>query len=228
MPWSRRCSARRGAERRGHRAVPSDPRLRLRADCGELLRRCAASSRRSRCRPTSRSTSRPACRAPTSRPDFRCGIHANLRERGFPGCTAYDCFGAGQQVAQVTFGGRDWREQPVTAEQMFAVFPIMRQLHELLWYLAEALAVRAATSLHGSARRRVRRDRAPDQRPDAQLLRALDVARTRSASTRCCTTRAGSSGPRSSPAGGSSGRRPHRAGPAVAPTCAAPTCAGRT
>ena len=39
-----------------------------------------------------------------------------LRERGFPGCTVYDCFGAGQQVAQVTFGGRDWRQAPETAE----------------------------------------------------------------------------------------------------------------
>ena len=27
--------------------------------------------------------------------DFRCGIHDELRPRGFPGCTVYDCFGAG-------------------------------------------------------------------------------------------------------------------------------------
>lgn len=25
--------------------------------------------------------------------DFRCGIHTELRTRGFPGCTVYDCFG---------------------------------------------------------------------------------------------------------------------------------------
>ena len=30
--------------------------------------------------------------------DFGCSIHAELRERGFPGCTVYDCFGAGQRV----------------------------------------------------------------------------------------------------------------------------------
>jgi len=41
--------------------------------------------------------------------DFRCGIHTTLRERGFPGCVVYDCFGAGQKVARVTFGGQDWR-----------------------------------------------------------------------------------------------------------------------
>jgi len=79
--------------------------------------------------------------------DFRCGIHNSLRQNGFPGCTVYDCFGAGQQVAQVTFGGRDWRPAPDTAAQMFAVFPVMRGLHELLWYLREAAGLTAAKSL---------------------------------------------------------------------------------
>ncbi|WP_121008236.1 pentapeptide repeat-containing protein [Saccharothrix australiensis] len=78
--------------------------------------------------------------------DFRCGIHTGLRDRGFRGCTVYDCFGAGQQVAQVTFAGRSWRDAPETAELMFDVFPVMRELHELLWYLTEAL--RLDTPLH--------------------------------------------------------------------------------
>jgi uncharacterized protein YjbI with pentapeptide repeats len=78
---------------------------------------------------------------PTLRPDFRCGIHARLRDRGFSGCTSYDCFGAGQTVTQVTFGGRNWRESPSTASAMFAAFPVMRALHELLWYLTEARAL---------------------------------------------------------------------------------------
>src|SRR4051794_30653876 len=71
--------------------------------------------------------------------DFRCGIHSELRERGFAGCTVFDCLGAGQKVSQVTFGGRDWRDDDATARQMFAVFPVVRQLHELLAHLAEAL-----------------------------------------------------------------------------------------
>jgi uncharacterized protein YjbI with pentapeptide repeats len=50
----------------------------------------------------------------------------------------FDCFGAGQQVTQVTFGGQDWRRDPETAASMFDVFTVMRQLHELLWYLTEA------------------------------------------------------------------------------------------
>ncbi|MBO0803013.1 MAG: pentapeptide repeat-containing protein [Nocardiopsaceae bacterium] len=85
--------------------------------------------------------------------DFRCGIHDGLRQRGFPGCAAYDCFGAGQQVSQVTFGGQDWRQAPGTARQMFEVFPVMRGLHELLWYLAEALTLRSARTLHTELRR---------------------------------------------------------------------------
>ncbi|XVV01905.1 pentapeptide repeat-containing protein [Actinosynnema sp. CA-248983] len=79
--------------------------------------------------------------------DFRCGIHDTLRQRGFHGCTVYDCFGAGQQVAQVTFGGRSWRDAPESAELMFDVFPVMRELHELLWYLTRALALPEAASL---------------------------------------------------------------------------------
>jgi len=71
--------------------------------------------------------------------DFRCGIHGQLRERGFAGCTVFDCLGAGQKVSQVTFGGRDWRDDAGTAQRMFAVFPVVRQLHELLAYLAEAI-----------------------------------------------------------------------------------------
>lgn len=82
-------------------------------------------------------------------PDFRCGIHADLRGNGFPGCTVYDCFGAGQRISQVTFGGRDWRKAPETARQMFDVFTIVRHLHELLWYLNEALALPPARPLRG-------------------------------------------------------------------------------
>ncbi|MGW6703520.1 pentapeptide repeat-containing protein [Streptomyces sp. NPDC054956] len=84
--------------------------------------------------------------------DFRCGIHTRLRDSGFQGCTVFDCFGAGQQVSQVTFGGRDWRTHPGTAGEMFEVFPVMRQLHELLFYLAEALTLPAARPVHAELR----------------------------------------------------------------------------
>jgi hypothetical protein len=61
--------------------------------------------------------------------DNRCTIHASLRERGMPGCTVYECFGAGQHVTQGTYGGRSWREQPEIRSEMFAVFPVVRHLH---------------------------------------------------------------------------------------------------
>lgn len=86
-------------------------------------------------------------------PDFSCGIHARLRERGFSGCTVYDCYGAGQKVSQDTFGGRDWRREPRTAERMFEVFPVMRQLHELLLFLTEAVALPVPRPLRGELRR---------------------------------------------------------------------------
>jgi len=75
---------------------------------------------------------------PNLGPDSRCAIHARLRDRGFGGCAAYDCFGAGQQTVQVTFGGRDWRSSPGLAAEMFAAFGVMRQLNELRWHLAQA------------------------------------------------------------------------------------------
>ncbi|MFD7245052.1 pentapeptide repeat-containing protein [Streptomyces massasporeus] len=87
------------------------------------------------------------------REDHRCGIHARLRQKGFTGCTVYDCFGAGQQVSQITFGGQDWRTgPPERARRMFDVFPVVRQLHELLWYLTEALALPAARPVHAELR----------------------------------------------------------------------------
>jgi len=67
----------------------------------------------------------------------RCGIHATLREDGWPGCTVFDCFGAGQQVSQVTYAGTSWRAHDNLGE-MGAVLSVMRQLHEMLAHLSEA------------------------------------------------------------------------------------------
>ncbi|MGI8880720.1 MAG: pentapeptide repeat-containing protein, partial [Jatrophihabitans sp.] len=73
--------------------------------------------------------------------DSRCDIHIELRPHGFSGCTVYDCFGAGQKISQLTFAGQDWRHAPHSAQVMFDAFAVMRQLHELLWYLTESLAL---------------------------------------------------------------------------------------
>jgi len=70
--------------------------------------------------------------------DFRCSVHNNLKKKGLKGCIAYDCLGAGQKVAKV-YDGRDWKQNPDSAKQMFDVFIIMKQLYEMLWYLKEAV-----------------------------------------------------------------------------------------
>nr|WP_309136837.1 pentapeptide repeat-containing protein [Streptomyces sp. CG 926] len=111
--------------------------------------------------------------------DFRCGIHTRLRDKGFQGCTVFDCFGAGQQVSQVTFGGRDWRTHPGTARQMFEVFPVLRHLHELLFYVSEALTLPAATPIHADLRRALA-ETEEWTRADAQALTTdLDVGELR-------------------------------------------------
>ncbi len=118
--------------------------------------------------------------------DFRCGIHAKLRPAGFKGCTVYDCFGAGQRVAQQTYEGVSWRSSPGSAAEMYAIFPIVRQLHELLWYLAEALELTEDTGLragwqgglHGELRDAFARVDALAARSPADILE-LDVAAER-------------------------------------------------
>jgi hypothetical protein len=73
--------------------------------------------------------------------DDRCTIHADLRERGWSGCAVFDCFGAGQHVSQVTYGGTSWRHHGDRGE-MAAVLTVVRRVHEMLHHLAE-VAVRA-------------------------------------------------------------------------------------
>ncbi|MEJ3405227.1 pentapeptide repeat-containing protein [Rathayibacter sp. YIM 133350] len=80
--------------------------------------------------------------------DDSCSIHTGLRGRGFRGCTVYDCLGAGQKVSQQTFGGISWRRPEVSGTEMFAVFDVMRQLHELLLHLSQALMLQAAVEVH--------------------------------------------------------------------------------
>ncbi|MEV7969480.1 pentapeptide repeat-containing protein [Sphaerisporangium sp. NPDC088356] len=126
-------------------------RLELRADCRRCFALCCVAPAFSASADFAiDKAAGHAC--PNLASDFRCGVHDTLRQRGFPGCTVYDCFGAGQKVSQVTFGGHDWRRAPSTAKRMFEVFAIMRHLHELLWYLDEALTLEPARSIHGELR----------------------------------------------------------------------------
>ncbi|GAA4237411.1 uncharacterized protein YjbI with pentapeptide repeats [Streptosporangium album] len=156
------------------RPSPDAADLGLRSDCGSCFGLCcvalpfAASADFA----TDKDAGQPCSNLQA---DFRCGIHAQLRQRGFSGCTVFDCFGAGQKVSQVTFSGQDWREAPRTARQMFDVFAVMRQLHELLWYLTEALTLPQARPVHDGLRRaREKTERLTGG--SAQELTELDVA----------------------------------------------------
>jgi uncharacterized protein YjbI with pentapeptide repeats len=57
---------------------------------------------------------------------------------------------------------------------MFAVFAVMRQLHELLWYLAAALDMAAARAVHGELRRALTATEVMTGSP-ADALLELDV-----------------------------------------------------
>jgi hypothetical protein len=153
-----------------------DERARLRADCSRCAGLCCVAP--SFAASADFAIDKPAgVPCPNLADDFRCGIHAQLRERGFPGCTVFDCFGAGQRITQETFGGRSWREAPELAAAQFAVLPVVRHLHEALWHLTEAAMLGAAglgTAVEdvGELRRTTERLAAGT----AEELRAFDVA----------------------------------------------------
>lgn len=58
---------------------------------------------------------------------------------------------------------------------MFAVLPTMRHLHELLWYLTEALTLPAARPVHGAVRRALRETERLTHGSATELME-LDVA----------------------------------------------------
>lgn len=70
--------------------------------------------------------------------DGRCRIHRRRAERGFAGCAAYDCHGAGQWVTQALFGGKSWLEQPELLAPMATAFLSVERAHRLLAILREA------------------------------------------------------------------------------------------
>jgi uncharacterized protein YjbI with pentapeptide repeats len=75
--------------------------------------------------------------------DASCSIHARLVPSGLRGCVAYDCFGAGQRVVAVFGGGG-------RSAEMLSAYEVVRQLHELLWYVTDALSRAAAAPVHGA------------------------------------------------------------------------------
>jgi hypothetical protein len=81
-----------------------------------------------------------ACRHLTL--EDRCAIHVGLASRGFPGCVAFDCYGAGQRVTQELFNGMSWRtSDETTVRNLFSVYTSFLVLHRLMAMLALAEAI---------------------------------------------------------------------------------------
>lgn len=134
-------------------SVPSQEiyRSSLQADCKNCFGLCCVALYFSASEgfPVDKEAGQPC---PNLQSDYCCGVHSTLRELGLKGCSSFDCFGAGPKVARVTFGGQDWRQLPFSANQMFEVFQIMRQLHELLWYLTQSQTLQATRPIHDALR----------------------------------------------------------------------------
>ncbi len=69
---------------------------------------------------------------------LNCAIHADLLPKGFGGCVAYQCAGAGQRVTQELFDGETWRDDPDLLEHMTYALRVLRPIHEALLLLQEA------------------------------------------------------------------------------------------
>lgn len=72
---------------------------------------------------------------------FSCSIHDNLTARGFGGCVAYSCAGAGQRVTQEFFDGETWRDDPDLLGHMTYALRVLRPIHEALMLLQQAKAL---------------------------------------------------------------------------------------
>ena len=134
-------------------------------------------------------TKSPGEACPNLAADHRCTIHAELRPRGFRGCTVFDCFGAGQRVTAL-FDDADRRA---------AAFPTVLSLHELQWHLSAAASLpveselvdrlrhaeQAADAIAADPEACSRDDVAARWESSSSLLReASEIARQRSAGPR--------------------------------------------
>lgn len=67
-----------------------------------------------------------------------CTIHDKLTQKGFPGCVAYDCLGAGNRVVQEVFAGQTWQKEPRLMRVMMEAFSDMREVHKRIDLLRAA------------------------------------------------------------------------------------------
>lgn len=96
----------------------------------------------------------------------RCGIHAELRGRGYSGCVVFDCFGAGQVLTE--------RGDPVDVDALMA----LRLRHQTAWLLQEAEGYGLPEHLRGDVGAAFAglRDGSGEVEPAVALLRRVSSA----------------------------------------------------
>lgn len=113
-------------------------------------------------------------------PDFRCAIHSQLKKKQMRGCLAYDCFGAGQAVTQMYPHGKNWKENPKQAEEIFNVYLYVLQLHQMLWYLTDAFSATLEIQVKKDIEALIlENEQMTSQPPAAILAQDLDTYRTK-------------------------------------------------
>lgn len=120
------------------------------ADCARCAGLCcvALPYQRSTDFPESKPAGRP-CRhlgsppGPDQATPYGCGIHDRLTDRGWNGCVAFDCAGAGPHTVHTTYGGRGWADEPGGARsslaiEQYAVFRALLDVFDVARHVAEA------------------------------------------------------------------------------------------
>lgn len=93
--------------------------------------------------------------------DYRCRIHATLKQKGMKGCLGYDCIGAGQAAVK----------KGVTHDaDLFAVYLKLFPLHQMLWYLCEAVQMEETISFHKQLHEHLQTIQAVCAQPWQELL----------------------------------------------------------
>lgn len=151
--------------------------LPLASDCASCAGLCCAALpfQRSREFPVDKPAEEPCANLSA---DARCRIHERLRPAGWIGCPEFECFGAGQRVTQQLFAGVSWRLGPSIAGSMFAAFRVLQPVHEMLFYLAQALKIPLPSKLTAGVRQLETELRAVSgQAPE--VVAGIDVAAVR-------------------------------------------------
>ncbi len=111
--------------------LPADP---LRADCTRCVALCCVATNFAKSADFAISK-REGKACPNLDKTHQCSIHDGLRSKGFGGCVAFDCLGAGQRAT--TMASKDGALPDGNDRALHSLWRALLPLHELLWALRE-------------------------------------------------------------------------------------------